>query len=116
MSLPSFEMAGRTIRDADGKVVPWEPWMDPCFGVTDRESADKFVREAIESATQDERDRLAKAVLGEEGFVKWKRLQSADSVVSKPIVGGPANVTGGATTESDARKAAAAAALARLSK
>ena len=90
--------------------------MDPCFGVTDRESADKFVREAIESATQDERDRLAKAVLGEEGFVKWKRLQSAGSVVNRPVAAGPANVTGGTAIDADARRAAAEAAMARLSK
>lgn len=53
----------------------------------DKDSIELFVKEALEQATDEERDNVAKAILGEAGFKKWKTkdviVQAVDEALLK---------------------------------
>lgn len=105
------------MHDSDDE-QPFEDWMDPFPGVTDAASARKFVADAIDEATDEEYDSLAKAYLGDQ-YDEWKRLKAAGAMDARDrararTATGPANVTGGQPKPEAPASAAAAAAAARF--
>lgn len=57
---------------------------NPLAGITDAASADKFVREAMEEATDEEYDRIARIYLGDR-YDAWKRAKEAGGMDARDV-------------------------------